>query len=169
MTGRDPQQLADLIARFGDDVWLGIAGQSDRGDRHSQRAERRRAAAERKDTTVTGPSKSTSPQTAKAVKDMVGILRTMFTGTVAIDPVDKDAPAGTQRRRVAAYNALQDLAKPGRDRYCGFAGSGGSPCVLRVNHHDSRFDDTTVHMTAEQRERAFRYLTHSNPDPAQRA
>ena len=34
MTGRNPGTLADLIERYGDDIWLGGAPDGDRGDRH---------------------------------------------------------------------------------------------------------------------------------------
>ncbi len=109
-------------------------------------------------------------ETAKQVRQLVAVLRTAFSGTIAVDPVDKDAPVGTQIRRIAAYNALHDLAKPGRDRYCGARMSAmAGPCILRDGHTDAAFDETCAHMDASQRERALRYLVHSEPDPAKRA
>jgi hypothetical protein len=128
-------------------------------------------------------TKTPNPSTAAQVKQLVGLIKTAVLGRVAIDPIDKDAPFGTQIRRIAAYNALQDLAKPGADRFCGSTRHtrGGQPCVLRDGHLPSQFDATfhpgtsTVDtndyrcLSADGRERALRYLVHSDPDPDKRA
>jgi len=172
LTGRGPEWVRRLAADNGDSIFFGPDGDADRGDRHSQRAEQRRAAANRKDTPMTRPTPTTGKpgDTTKQLKQLVGLIRTAFTGDVAVDPLDKDAPLGTQHRRIAAYNALHDLAKPGRDRFCGTRTSAMTgPCVLRDDHKPSEFDDVASHMDAEQRERALRYLVHSDPDPAKRA
>lgn len=88
-----------------------------------------------------------------------------------VDPIDSAAPRGTQIRRIAAYNALFDLARPGEHRYCGMYYSPVSgPCVLRADHQKAGYDDASLgHMDAEQRDRAIRYLVHSEPDPDKRA
>ena len=101
---------------------------------------------------------------------LIDDLRTAF-GHPPIDPFDASAPRGTVERRIAAHNALMDVAKPGRDRICG-ASSGSvndTPCVLRQDHAPALFDDRWSHMGVEQRDRARRYLVHSEPDPARRA
>jgi hypothetical protein len=95
-------------------------------------------------------------------------------GRPVIDPLDASAPVGTHIRRIRAYNALMDLAVVGRDRICGKTpqhspGTAG-PCVLREGHAAPEYDDHYPdHMDAEQRDRAERYLTHSDPDPDRRA
>lgn len=128
---------------------------------------------------MTDTSKTTNVQ---AVRTLVGVLRTAVFGNIAIDPIDTSAPSGTQVRRIAAYNALHDLAKAGRDRYCGRtdATKAGGPCILRDNHSPATFDvrrrgdqnNIESHYTCmdpEQRDRALRYLVHSEPDPNRRA
>lgn len=124
----------------------------------------------------------TTGSTANDVHRLVGILRTVVLGRPVIDPIDKSAPRGTQIRRIAAHNALVDLAKPGEHRYCGQTGHtrAGGPCVLREGHSDADFDSepapersmfgrTYTCMDVEQRDRALRYLIHSDPDPSNRA
>jgi hypothetical protein len=32
---RDPRHIDNVIARYGNDVWMGADGDTDRGDRHS--------------------------------------------------------------------------------------------------------------------------------------
>lgn len=89
-----------------------------------------------------------------------------------IDPLDKSAPPGTIRRRIDAYNALRELAVAGRDRYCGAPLSGfgmDQVCILKDGHRPSLYDPSTPHMGVEMRDRAERYLVHSEPDPARRA
>lgn len=171
MTGRDPAVLHRLIAEHGDDVWLGPDGNADRGDRH-HRPDLTRAA-NRKETPMTDktPRKSaTADEATRAVRNLVGAIRTIVLGRTAIDPIDASAPAGTQHKRIAAYNALHDLARPGHDRYCGYSSSALiGPCVLREGHADSQYDRAVSHMDVEARDRALRYLVHSDPNPEQRA
>jgi hypothetical protein len=88
-------------------------------------------------------------------------------GMPKISPIDADAAPGTQRRRIAAHNALLDVATPFKDRICG-QDTNGRPCILKDGHKPSEYD-TTSHLNAEGRERAMRYLVHSEPDPAKRA
>lgn len=85
------------------------------------------------------------------------------------DPFDANAPRGTVARRILAHNALIDVAVPGTDRICGID-VGPGPCVLREGHVFPRYDDDHPnHMDAEQRDRAERYLSHSDPNPDTRA
>lgn len=173
MTGRDPALLGNLIHLHGDEIWAGPdsdANGFDRGDRHYrpdliQTHDRRLN--EGKHLTMTEAPKMTGPQALKLFTDTI---RTVMLRRPAIDPIDSSAPLGTQHRRISAYNALFDLARPGRHKYCGYrAASLKGPCVLKDGHADSKFDDTTAHMDVEQRDRAVRYLVHSEPDPARRA
>lgn len=92
-------------------------------------------------------------------------------GQPVIDPLDKSAPPGTLARRIHAYNALRDLAKPGRDWYCADERTDdGTPCILRHDHRNARFNVSgNQHMTVADRDRARRYLVHSEPDPEHRA
>lgn len=90
-------------------------------------------------------------------------------GLPAVDPFDKNAPAGTVRRRIRAHNMLLEIAVPGQDRICG-ADAGNSNCVLVAGHNPPYYDDAeTHHCDPEQRDRAIRFLIHSHPDPRQRA
>lgn len=114
--------------------------------------------------------------TRDRVAEQVGIRRTAV-GRPAVSPFDDKAPVGTVRRRIAAHNALLDVAQPGRDRICGIeeesygnAAVSGGPCVLKEGHHRPGYDDSFPrHMDAEQMHRAERYLIHSDPDPKTRA
>lgn len=112
---------------------------------------------------------------------LVADLRTIF-GRPAIDPIDASAPAGTIERRIAAHNALIDLARPGQHRYCGLKSHTrkAGPCILVEGHSPAKFDVDRPRnaqnqatyftcMDVEQRDRAERYLVHSEPDPERRA
>jgi hypothetical protein len=164
MTGRNPRTLANLIKNHGDDIWLGPDGNADRGDRYSHRPYK-------PPTEGPPPVTNSTPTTGQAVRLLATALRVTVLGRAAIDPIDANAPAGTQGRRIAAHNALLDLAKPGRDRFCGYTADSAltGPCILVDGHRNATFDDSTTHMDAKQRDRAIRYLVHSDPDPKQRA
>lgn len=109
-------------------------------------------------------------QPASKLTALVEDLCNLF-GQPVIDPLDKSAPPGTLGRRVHAYNALRTLAKPGRDRYCASEDTDdGTLCVLTELHPDNRFNTSgNPHMTVADRDRARRYLVHSEPDPERRA
>lgn len=168
VTARNPQVLADLIADHGDTIWLGPDGAEGRYDRYSFPTPANREDAP---TVTSTPSKTSADavKLAKTVKALVGMTRTVVFGRVMIDPIDANAPVGTQVRLIKAYNSLHDLAEPGTDRFCGLREGEQGPCVLKENHPPSLYDDGLRHMDATQRETALRYLTRSNPDPAKRA
>ena len=174
MTGRDPHVLADLIAHDGDDIWLGGEPGGDGGDRNYRpdliaRNDRKFASRQRKE-----PPPMANPLTDR-LSAAVDNLRGTF-NLASIDPFDAKVP-GTVRRRIKAHNALLDIARIGRDKICGEQGTrvGNTdsylhgPCILKAGHESSRFVDNWDHMDAEIRDRAFRYLAHSDPDPATRA
>jgi hypothetical protein len=108
-----------------------------------------------------------------AARDLESLATAIRVDTLAlgmIDPISGTAPVGTQVRRVAAYNTLMDLAVIGRHRFCAkVAEPGMGPCVLRADHDHATYQPGVTHMDAEQRDRAIRYLVHSEPDPERRA
>jgi hypothetical protein len=117
---------------------------------------------------LTSKGKPTSED--EQVAAMVHRLRTGTFSLHTVDPISATAPKGTQVRRIAAYNALMDLAVPGRDKYCGTVGLMLGPCVLKQDHEAPMYDDgASLHMDVEQRDRALRYLVHSDPDATKRA
>lgn len=121
--------------------------------------------------TSTTPRSSNDSTAAKVAANRAA------TGRPIVSPFDKDAPVGTTRRRIKAHNALLDVAVIGVDRICGIeeesqadGSTTSGPCVLREGHRSPWYDNQyPYHMDAEQRDRAERYLVHSEPDPDKRA
>lgn len=171
--------VAERLASLADKVGESLAREAASEPDVKKSAEKRSAAHKAHDASARITEARLRQKRAAATRQRVAEERTAA-GRPIIDPVDASAQLGTQRRRIKAHNALLDLARPGTDRFCGYEEEsrtplrGGrataGPCVLKEGHHEPGYDtDFPRHMDAEQRDRAERYLTHSDPDPARRA
>lgn len=94
------------------------------------------------------------------LKTWVAALR----GQPTTDPIVSSDPSATTAERIAAHNALLDLANPGRDYYCGKRSRDSlhGPCILKDGHRPVIFDPhrTWSCMDATGREQAQRFLIH---------